>query len=178
MIGERIRAARCERGISMSTLAEATGLTSSAISQIERGLIDPSLRSLRAISAALDTPIFALFVEPQLPDIVVRKNERRSFLPPERTVMHELVTPNLQGKLEVIETHLEPGGSTCEDPLPHAGEECLVVLEGVAEVLILEQAYVLQEGDSIYIYEGLPHRVTNKGEGILRTLSALTPAVF
>jgi quercetin dioxygenase-like cupin family protein len=48
----------------------------------------------------------------------------------------------------------------------------------VARVFIADQEYALHEGDSIYIYEGLPHRVTNGGDTILRTLSALTPAVF
>ena len=179
MIGDRIRATRRELGMRIAELAEAASLTSSAISQIERGLIDPSLRSVRAISSALDTPIFALFVEPQLAEIVVRKNRRRSFLPAGQKVMHELVTPDLNRRLEVIATSLEPGMATCEQPLPHRGEECLVVLEGVAEVVLIGgDTYLLREGDSIYIYEGLAHRVANVGHGILKTMSALTPAVF
>jgi len=62
MVGSKIRALREELGMSSSQLAEAAGLSQSAISQIERGITDPSLRTLRAVAEALNTPIFAFFL--------------------------------------------------------------------------------------------------------------------
>ena len=60
-IGQRIRHYRQLQGITLKTLAEKVGVTSSMLSQIERDLANPSLNTLRAISAVLDVPLFRLF---------------------------------------------------------------------------------------------------------------------
>ncbi|HET8569917.1 MAG TPA: tetratricopeptide repeat protein [Candidatus Limnocylindria bacterium] len=52
-LGERIRAARRERGLSQSALA-GEELTKGFISQVEAGLVRPSLRSLQLIASRLD----------------------------------------------------------------------------------------------------------------------------
>lgn len=60
MLGERIRSVRKSKGFKLGDLAEITDLSSSYISQLERGLIEPSLTSLRKISNALNIPIYLL----------------------------------------------------------------------------------------------------------------------
>ena len=62
-IGERIRYFRQLRGITLKKLAETVGITSSMLSQIERDLANPSLNTLRTISAALDVPLFRIFMD-------------------------------------------------------------------------------------------------------------------
>jgi len=178
LVGERIRTQRRRRRVTLSRLAEATGLSPSAISQVERGLVDPSLRTLRAIAKALDVPVFSLLIEVPSPHILVRKNQRRSFSMPDRQAVFELLTPDLNRRLEMAMMHLEPGASSSEEPLPHAGDECLLVVEGAAQVEMPGARYVLSEGDSIYIDEGMPHRVTNVGEVMLVCVSGFTPPAF
>jgi len=51
-LGERIRSLRDTRGQSLKQLAEATGLTQSFLSQVERELTSPSVASLRKIADA------------------------------------------------------------------------------------------------------------------------------
>ncbi len=55
-LGERIRAARRERGLSQSTLA-GEELTKGFISQVESGLVRPSLRSLQILANRLGKPL-------------------------------------------------------------------------------------------------------------------------
>jgi quercetin dioxygenase-like cupin family protein len=159
-------------------LAEVVGLSPSAVSQIERGVVDPSLRSLRAIADALDTPIFSFFLETPFQGIVVRKDQRRAFSPPDHRTTYELVTPDLNRRLEMLYMYLDPGTSSSDQPLPHAGDECLVILQGEAEVSVGDRRYTLHEGDSIYLNEGVPHNVTNVGENQLVCLAGITPASF
>lgn len=52
MLGEHVRNIRKKRGITLKELAEKTGLSIGYISQIERNLTDPSLSTLRKLSAA------------------------------------------------------------------------------------------------------------------------------
>ena len=45
-VGQRLKALREERGISMRTLARNSGLSANALSMIERGLTSPSISTL------------------------------------------------------------------------------------------------------------------------------------
>ena len=164
--------------MSTSQLAEATGLSQSAISQIERGVVDPSLRSLRAIAATLNTPIFALFLDSPSKDIVVRRERRRTFSPPDYRGRYELLSPDSNGRLELISMFLEPGTVSSEQPLCHAGDECMIVLEGKAEIIAGQERFQLDAGDSIYLKEGIPHQVVNVGDGNLVAIVAIAPPSF
>ena len=62
-IGHRIRAAREIRGLSQEQLAERAKINNSFLSQIERGLKAPSLKTLNAIGIALDISIGQLFAD-------------------------------------------------------------------------------------------------------------------
>ena len=57
---EALREAREAAGISQEELADRAGLHRTYISQLERNLKSPSLRSLQLIAQALDTPVSAL----------------------------------------------------------------------------------------------------------------------
>lgn len=56
-LGEFIRAQRTVAQLSLRDLAEQTGVSNAYLSQIERGLHEPSLRVLHAIAAALGVPL-------------------------------------------------------------------------------------------------------------------------
>jgi transcriptional regulator with XRE-family HTH domain len=56
-IGERLRASRRERGLSLRDLAERLGVSPSLISQIERGRANPSVSTLYAIVSELDVSL-------------------------------------------------------------------------------------------------------------------------
>ena len=59
-LGALIRAQRVTAGLSLRELAERTKVSNAYLSQIERGLHEPSLSVLGAIAAALDVSLEAL----------------------------------------------------------------------------------------------------------------------
>ncbi len=59
-LGAVIRASRTQAGLSLRVLAERTGVSNAYLSQIERGLHEPSLSVLRAVARALGVPLEAL----------------------------------------------------------------------------------------------------------------------
>jgi transcriptional regulator with XRE-family HTH domain/quercetin dioxygenase-like cupin family protein len=61
VLGQRIRAARQERGLSTVQVARTVGVSPSLISQVERGLTGPSLDVLEGIARCLEVSIGALF---------------------------------------------------------------------------------------------------------------------
>jgi transcriptional regulator with XRE-family HTH domain len=62
VLGAAIRAERMTAGLSLRDMAERTRVSNAYLSQIERGLHEPSLSVLSAIARALDVSLEALLV--------------------------------------------------------------------------------------------------------------------
>jgi transcriptional regulator with XRE-family HTH domain len=60
LLGEFIRAQRGMARLSLRQLGELTGVSNAYLSQLERGLHEPSLSVLKAISGALGVPLESL----------------------------------------------------------------------------------------------------------------------
>ncbi len=177
-LGQKIRQKRQEKGLSLTELSEKIERTPSFLSQIERSLAEPSITSLRKISEALDVPIFYFLLDTHEHNPVVRRNERKVLNFPESQLTFELISPDLNRKMEIMQARLEPGASTCEKPLTHPGEECMLVIQGRMKVEIGEEEYYLEHGDSIYYFAMIPHKVTSVGDEDLIWISSMTPPAF
>ena len=177
-LGQRIKARRKELKLSLRDLAEQVNLTASFLSQVERDLTSPSIESLRKISEALDVPIFYFLVETNAESPVVRRNQRRKLILPDSNLIYELLTPDLNRKLEVVMVALEPGEHSAAIPLRGHTEECIYVLQGQMEIALSEDVYSLASGDSIYFEGPMLRYLTAKGDETLRYISIITPPVF
>ena len=72
----------------MRSLARTSGLSTNALSMIERGRTSPSVSTLYKLADALEVPITAFFrLEPPKQDIVFRAMDERKRVPiPKRAV--------------------------------------------------------------------------------------------
>jgi transcriptional regulator with XRE-family HTH domain len=174
-LGVGIRAERLRQGLTLAQVAEQAELSPSALSQIERGVTDPSIGSLRRIASALRVPFFQFLVAASTPQPVVKKADRRTIQFPNRTLTYQLLTPNLRGPFEVLSLDLTPGAASGDEPLGHDSDECLIVFAGSVEVQMAGQLYDLQAGDSMTIPRNLPHRVVNVGHGSAEVLMVISP---
>jgi transcriptional regulator with XRE-family HTH domain len=178
VLGERIRRRRKERGLSLRALGEEIGVTASFLSQIERGLASPSINTLRRVAEALDTPIFQFLADSQEKSPVVRQGERIEIKLPHSRLTYQLLTPDLNRKMEVFLAELEPGEFNIAMPLSQPTEECILVLQGQLEVELEDASYGLEAGDSIYFEGALLRKLQSVGGEKLVFLSAITPPVF
>lgn len=177
-IGHRIRAARTESRLSLRDLAAAAGLSPGFVSQVERGLTDPSMESLRRIAAALHVPMFDLFQDGSgNGPAVVRAGSRVSIQSPQGGITYSRITPGA-GRLEVLEGLLEPGGLSSPDPWSHPSEECVVVQSGRLVVEVDGHRHTLDTGDSCSFNSRLPHRYLNESEDPVSFLLAITPPSY
>ena len=187
-LGREIRTLRLEAGLTLQSLASAAGVSQSLISQIERGLARPSITTLRRIAASLNVPIAALFLgsaeasngetDTLRRRLVVRRAERKGLHVPRSKIVYELLTPDLNRKIEFLWIEYEPGAVTRPAPMSHPGEENAVCLEGSVVVTIDEQEFVLDAGDSISFDSGRPHKVENRTGERAVLVSAITPPAF
>lgn len=180
-VGAKIRSARKGLGKTLEEVAQEVGVTRSFLSQVERGISAPSITTLRHIAKVLRIPIFLLlnvFNGVDRKNVVVRKGERQTIVLPKSTTSYQLLSPDLNRKIEMIMTELEPKSSSCDEPLFHNGEECAFILSGKALVEVGDEEFVLEKGDCLYFDCGIPHRITNIGDRKVKIISAITPPNF
>ena len=177
--GSMIRRLRKSQNLTLAELAEQVGLSLSFLSQVERGLINPSINSLRRIALALGTPLSHFFEEPESTDgPVVRREQRRILINRDSRLVYQLLSSNHDHRIEFLMSRLEIGATSAESPMAHKGEEAALVLQGECLIEIGKDRYDLKEGDSIYITESKPHRFTNTGNVPLIIVSAISPPGF
>ncbi len=158
-LGETIRLMRQRAGLSIQEVAKRTGLSSGMISQVERALATPSVRTLRLLSIALGVPISYFFEEhePVSPArYIVRKNDRRLLRLTASGVVKEALTPAEKGEIEFYELTLNPGGSSGSDFVRHTGEKAGYVLAGKLRLWLDHEAHVLEPGDSFRFPSTVP----------------------
>lgn len=178
-LGVRLRELRTSRKIKLNDLAQVAGVSAGLLSQLERGVGNPSYLTLAKLATAFGVPINIFFgldgasEDPYL----VRKEERKRLSPARQDVSFELVTPNLRGALEVLWIVVQPGG---EEPNPymHEGEECVLCLEGTVDYHLGKLVYTLEEGDSLTFPGSIPHWAVNCGEHPTALVVAITPPSF
>lgn len=178
VIGSKIRDKRVEIGMSLKELAEKVDLTSGFISQVERELAEPSITSLRKIANVLGVAVFYFLMEDSHTNPVVKKNERQALKFPQSHLTYELLSPDLERQMEMFMARLEPGAATCDEPLSHPGEEVIHVLQGNMCIKVGEVDYILEQGDTIYYFSSIPHRIVNDGKEELVFISTITPPQF
>lgn len=178
-IGEIIKKFRKEKSLTIKVLAEQINITSSMLSQIERGLANPSLNTVRAISHALDVPLFKFFMEyedPNHENLIVRSDNRIHIILDGNN--YQLLTPTLNTNIEFMLLTLDPGSTTVTNPASHNGEEVSFVIEGPIEINLEGNTYLLNTGDSIRIPPNMRHSWINNGSGVATIIFAVTPPEF
>jgi transcriptional regulator with XRE-family HTH domain len=177
-LGQRIRQLRSGHGLTLTALAEATGLSTGLISQVERGLADPSLETLRRVAKVLEVPLFSLFRQEDTGSVaVVRKDRRTQVKSPDHDIVYSRISPG-GGRLEVLHGTLGPHSASAPEPWAHPSEECLVVLSGQLIVEVAGRDYELSVGDSCYFDSHLPHRFRNTGEQPAEFIVTVTPPSY
>ncbi len=162
-LGARIRELRTARGLTLVQLAAATDLSHPFISQLERGLAQPSLATLRRMALALETSPIELIAASEAPAAAPAIEVRRAG---EGAVPHgfaggdaRLLAHGAQAfhPMAVASDALEPG-----ERFVHDDEEFLHVVEGALRVELGpagdSAVHELAAGDSIYYPGGVPHR--------------------
>ncbi|MFE3836529.1 helix-turn-helix domain-containing protein [Pseudogemmobacter sonorensis] len=171
IIGQRIRDLRKGKSMTLQALAEATGLSSSMLSLVERGLASPSIGSLVVISEALGKSMSALIVDGSAtPDSLVVRASEAQVLETNPGVVRRVMKEDGTNGTTVAVNEYAPHTGSSERPLSHYGFEYGLLLEGSLIVEVDGINHVLQVGDLISYSSQRPHRIWNPGPGVARTV--------
>ena len=174
-VGTRLRELRQERGLSMRSLARLSGLSTNALSMVERRKTSPSVSTLYKLSEALEVPITAFFrTEPPRQAIVFRKATERTQVEFQRGIWAGLGGESFVGRVEPFMLTLEAGATSGPHGLVHSGHEFVICLEGQLEYEVEDQRYSLQPGDSLLFASKMRHRWRNPGKSVTNVLFVLS----
>ncbi|MDQ6595794.1 cupin domain-containing protein [Bacillus salipaludis] len=176
-IGKRVEQYRKAKVLSIRELAKLAEITPSMLSQIERGLANPSIQTLKVLAKALDVPTFSFFLEEKnTADLVVRTNQRRKMVID--NLSYELLSPDFTGNLASAIMKVPPNTSSSEKLLEHKGEEVAFILEGKIKVYLNEEEHILEAGDSVKIPAYMKHKWENDFNQNAVVLFSVTPPAF
>lgn len=178
-MGKRIKKKRESLGFLIKELSIKIGVTSSLISQIEKGKAFPSIVTLKKIAVALNTTVGELIGENEnLVQHPLLKSSERRFAKKNAngTSLYLLSYHDSSKQIEpyIIQFKKDSnskGIMTSNFP----GQEFCFVLKGSFKAIIDGQNFNLNQGDSFYFNSNRPHLFKNISEKESELLWVITP---
>ncbi|MCC2879531.1 cupin domain-containing protein [Enterocloster sp. OA13] len=163
-IGRKIKTFRNRYGMTIQEMAEQSGVSSSLLSQMERGIGNPTISVLEAVSHVMDCSVADLLAEDvKNSDLVVRHRERKRIYEGQKeTAMYGLLSDKVvRGNFDMILIVLPPHSEVDSRLSRHPEEEASFILKGNAVFEFDGEVIPLEEGDTIRVLSNRNHRVLN-----------------
>lgn len=179
-VGPDIRALRKLRGAGIVELAGAIGRSTGWLSQVERGLAEPSIGDLRAVATHFSVPVSFFFrnedASPEERGLIVRAATRSALGSGDSGLTEELLSPTLNGDFEMIRSVFAPGAERREF-LRRAAEDGGYLVSGELDLWIGERRHRLRAGDS-FQFADTPYRWRNPGSSEAVVIWVVSPPVY
>lgn len=178
-LGADIRALRKARGLTLIELGETLSRSVGWLSQVERGLSEPSVTDLRHLARALDVSMSSLFrsAAPEHEQgMIVRADARRPIGSRGAGLVEELLSPDLTDDFEVVHSTFEPH-SAIDDAVQRPTQEVGYIVSGHLDLWIDGRTFALNAGDSFRV-RGEPFRWMNPYDEPCVAIWVIAPPVY
>lgn len=167
-LGNRVKQLRAQRGWSLEALANASGVSRSMLSQIERDEANPTLVVTLRIARAFAMSLGDLIEMPEAASSItkIRADDHTYHYRSDKFCRIRTLSPlNLEKDVEFYEVLLQPGGALRSAPHFDGTREFLTVQIGQVRVESGTDSETLKPGDSVNYRADLPHAIINTGKG-------------
>lgn len=167
VLADEIRHFRKKNDFSLEMLAEASGVSRSMISKIERCEAVPSTAVLSKLAEALGVTFSQLMAPAVEREVLHIPAERQPILRDEESgFLRRCISPVLPGRgIDWVLNTLPPGAETGNFVAHRRGvEEYIYVLRGKMSAKIGDQRVTLNQGDSLYFQADADHSFLNLGK--------------
>jgi transcriptional regulator with XRE-family HTH domain len=167
-LGGRVKDLRKLRGWSLDALANASGVSRSMLSDIEREQANPTLAVTLRIAQAFAMTLGELIEMPSASSAitVIRADDHAYDYRSDKSCRIRTLSPlNLEKDVEFYEVQLQPGGALRSAPHFAGTREFLAVQKGQVRVESAGDAETLSLGDSASYRADVPHAIVNAGKG-------------
>jgi transcriptional regulator with XRE-family HTH domain len=180
-VASALKRIRGRMGMTVEDLSKRAGVSAGVISQLERGMGNPSLLTLSRLAHGLSVELSQI-LDLQNGDStpLVTRDQRKKLEPidkesDEAGLRRELITPSLSTSLQLIETRMPVGFSNEQRPFRRLGTECVLVVSGDVRIHHGEESHNLSAGDALTYDCTKTHWWENTGNTEAIVLGAATP---
>jgi len=167
-LGLLLKKIRLERGFTLAEVAEAVGVTSGLLSQLENSKTSPSINSLEGILRFYRVPLSEFFRQIEKENsILVRASDVETFDTREEGVSVSLLASKLGNNvLESYRITLQKSSeiSVKSTPSETNGERFILVISGSTEAYLPEEKLTLNTGDSLNFKSYLSCTIKNNSD--------------
>lgn len=177
--GRKLKALRLGNRMTLKELAKKAGCTDAYLSQMERGLANPSVMILKNVASALGINVVDFFLEPQAEnDVVLKEEDRVNLDVKQEDAKIQMLVRTIQNKrMQPFYNLIEPGGGS-KGSYSHVGEEFGIVLQGKLEINLNGKIYRVKRGESFYFSSQTPHSWLNPGKTRTVVIWVTSPPTF
>jgi transcriptional regulator with XRE-family HTH domain len=180
-IGERIKRRRELQNLHLNELADRVGISSSALSQIEKSKSFPSIITLKGIAEHLHTTVGELIGENEalVSNPVVLRNEMK-FADKNKsgTILYQLSHNDTNKYMDTYLVRFAKASGIETFFQNPQGQVFCHITEGEIRFKIEEKTFLLKPGDSIYFNARASKDVVNNYDGLSEMLWIQSPASF
>lgn len=151
-IGTHLKQIRTKRGFTLLSVAEAIGVTSGLLSQIENGKTSPSINTLTEILTFYRVPLSEFFKQLEKQDVVIVSSDEVETIKGKNGIRVSLLASKLDhNTLESYRVELASDEKLRlkSHPADFNGERFVLVVNGEIGISVGEGIYELKTGDSI-----------------------------
>jgi transcriptional regulator with XRE-family HTH domain len=176
VVGAWVRKLRTEQFLSLRTLARRTDFSPSFISQVENGMVSPSIASMEKIANALGVTLGEFFAAAATGAgaQIVRAQERLQISSEWSDAYIEALGPFSGQRLEPVMITIKPGGRSAKHPATHSNEEFAYVVAGQPTLTLGPEDHLLGPGDAVTIRARELRRWENRSKQPARILVVST----
>ncbi|HMJ12119.1 MAG TPA: XRE family transcriptional regulator, partial [Polyangiaceae bacterium] len=174
-VSDGLRRFRKARGLSLDELAQRSGVSRAALSQIEGARTNPTLAVLWKVAVGLEVPFQVLMgVTEELGPRILRAGETPPLRSADGRMESRLLSPGGSAPdLEVYELTFLPKAAHRSEPHGQGTNETLIVLTGALRVSISEETYELAAGDTLFFHADVPHVYENRSSHESRCIDVI-----
>lgn len=164
----RLKALRAQRGWSLDALAQASGVSRSMLSQVERNRANPTLVVAFRIARAFQMTLGDLAETPDATSsiLVIRARDRAYHYRSDAHCRIRTLSPlHLEKDVEFYQVQLSERGALRSNAHFEGTREFLTVQKGRVRVESGNDSEELNRGDSVNYRADVPHAIVNIGRG-------------
>lgn len=182
LIGQKIRTLRRERNMSLTELAQQSGIQLATLSRIENMKMTGTLESHTNIARALGVNLVELYSDIQQEEKRVEKKTRQTltdiFVHSDKSSYEILTGTVLTKRMMPVLLRIEPNGKTNVEQNKPGTEKFIFVLEGKIDARIGEESYPLAKHNTLYFDASVKHCLANAGTATAKVLCVTTPVAL
>ncbi len=165
-VSQNLQRLRAKRHLSLDALARQCGVSRAMLAQIESGRSVPSIKVLCKIAKGLKVSVAAFLEHRAFEGVAVlsASQSKRLVSGNGAFVSRALFPFDVTRQSEFYELRLGPLGEDTSEGHGPGVQENLVVSQGVLEISVNDERYLLSTGDSILFYADQPHRYRNPAD--------------